>query len=59
MIDLYIGNYEQVIGKNGYIKENEKYIPCKIVGYLFRSKRYQVRTQDEKNLKVEKIYINY
>lgn len=58
MIDLFIGNYEKVIGRNGYIKESEKYIPCKIVGYLFKS-RYQVRTQDGRNLKVEKIYINY
>lgn len=59
MIDLFIGNCEKVIGRNGYIKESEKYIPCKIVEYLFKSKRYQVRTQDGRNLMVEKIYINY
>ena len=59
MIDLFIGNYEIVIGRNGYIKECEKYIPCKIVGYLFKSRKYQVKTQDGRNLMVEKIYINY
>lgn len=59
MIDLFIGNYERVIGRNGYIKEGEKYIPCKIVGYLFKSKKYQVKTQGGKNINVKKVYINY
>lgn len=58
MTDLYIGNYERVIGRNAYIKENGIFIPCKIVGYLFKSRKYQVATED-KILKVEKIYIEY
>lgn len=59
MIDLYIGNYEKVIGRYGYIKKDNNYMSCKIVGYLFRSRKYQVRTEDGKNLKVEKVYINF
>lgn len=58
MIDLFIGNYERVIGRNAYIKENEEYIPCKIVGYLFKSRNYQVKTQDGISRKVKKIYID-
>ncbi len=58
MIDLYIGNYERVIGKSAYIKENGTFTPCKITGYFFKSRKYQVRTEN-KNLKVEKIYIEY
>lgn len=54
MIDLFIGNYERVIGRNAYIKENEEYIPCKIVGYLFKSRNYQVKTQDGISRKVKK-----
>ena len=58
MIDLYIGNYEGVIGRNSYIKENENFISCRITGYLFKSRKYQVKTQDGRNLKVERVYIN-
>lgn len=59
MIDLYIGNYERVVGRNGYVKENESFISCRITGYLFKSRKYQVKTQDGKSLKVEKVYIDY
>jgi hypothetical protein len=58
MIDSFIGNYERVIGRNGYIKENEKYIPCKISGYLFKNRKYQVKTQDGISRKVKKVYID-
>lgn len=59
MINLYIGNYERVIGRSAYIKENGVFTPCKITGYLFKGRKYQVVTEDNKNLKVEKIYIEY
>lgn len=59
MIDLYIGNYERVIGRSAYIKQKSNFISCKITGYLFNCRKYQVVTEDNKNLKVEKIYIEY
>lgn len=58
MINLFIGNYENVIGKTGYIKEGENYISCKIIGYLFKSRKYQVETQDGRSRSVQRVYIN-
>lgn len=58
MIDVFIGNYERLSGRNVYIKENGNFIPCKMTGYLFKSRKYQVKTQDGRSLKVEKIYVD-
>lgn len=58
MIDLFIGNYERVIGKNAYIKINKEYIPCKIVGYLFKSRNYQVEMHNGISREVQKVYID-
>lgn len=59
MINLYIGNYERVIGRSAYIKENGIFTPCKITGYLFKGGKYQVATEDQRNMYVKKIYIEY
>lgn len=57
--DIYIGNYESVIGRNAYIKEKENFIPCKIIGYLFNNRKYKVITSDKRSFEVKNIYISY
>lgn len=59
MINLYIGNYERVIRRSAYIKENGIFTPCKITEYLFKGGKYQVATEDKRNMYVKKIYIEY
>lgn len=59
MIDVYIGSYEKVSYRKTYIKEKEIMLPCKVIGYLFKSRKYEVITEDGRNKKVDKIYVDY
>lgn len=59
MIGIYIGSYEKVSDRKTYIKEKGNMIPCKVRGYLFKSRKYEVTTEDRRNKKVDEIYVDY
>lgn len=40
MYDLFIGNHERVMGMTVYHKRYNKYIPCRIMNYYFKSRKY-------------------
>lgn len=55
--EVYLGSYEKVIGrKNAYIKTKGGFIQCEVVGYLYKTKKYQVITDDARPLNTDKIY---
>ncbi len=40
MHNLFIGNYERVMGMTVYYKKGKKYIPCTVTNYYFKSRKY-------------------
>ena len=57
MYKLFIGNHESIIGvEDAYIEMNNKFVRCKVVGYLYKSMKYQVVTEDARTFNVNKIY---
>ena len=51
---LFIGNYENVIGKVGYYRCRNRYIPCRVTNYYFKSRKYAlVPVDDLLNISVE------
>ncbi len=40
MYNLFIGNYERVMGMTVYYKKGKKYIPCVVTNYYFKSREY-------------------
>lgn len=52
--ELYIGNYEKVIGTTVYHKQKNKYIPCMVTNYYFKSRKYAlVPVEDLENIPME------
>lgn len=45
---LFIGNYENVIGKVVYYRCRNRYIPCRVTNYYFKSRKYALVPVDEK-----------
>lgn len=56
MYDIYLGSYERMIGRNAYIKVNNEFIPCRVTGYLFKSRKYTVNAEG-RTKKVDRIYM--
>ena len=42
MFELFLGNYKEVVGTIIYYKENNKYIPCVVTNYYFKSRKYTI-----------------
>lgn len=40
MYELFIGNYERVMGRTVYYKNRNEYIPCLVTNYYFKSRKY-------------------
>lgn len=57
MVDVYIGSHERVLGTPVGIEKSGKIIWGECVGYLFKSRSYQVKI-DGKVYKTDRIYIN-
>lgn len=54
MYELFIGNYENVMGRIVYIKKCNKYIPCKITNYYFKTREFTlVPVFDMENIPAE------
>ena len=54
MYELFIGNYERVMGRIVYYKDRDKYIPCVVTNYYFKPKKYAlVPTEDIENIGIE------
>lgn len=58
MVDLYIGSHEHVLGAQVGIEKSGKIIWGECVGYLFKSRNYQVKI-DGKVFQTDRIYKNY
>lgn len=65
MYDLFIGNYERVIGKTVFHKYRNKFIPCVVTNYYFKPRMYTLVPTDDLSLnpegrrlfKTQKVYI--
>ena len=57
MYELFIGNYERVIGQNVYILRGKEYYPCKVILYSFKTRKYNVRLENGKIMTTNRIYI--
>lgn len=44
---LFIGNYENVIGEVVYHRYRNKYIPCHVTNYYFKSRKYALVPVDD------------
>ena len=56
--ELFIGNYERVIGMGVYILLNGKYIHGTVTEYLYKSRNYVVELhKDGTSKKVDKVYL--
>ena len=42
MYDLFIGNYQRVMGMGVYHKLGNEYIPCTVTAYTFKSGKYSL-----------------
>ncbi|NLE04928.1 MAG: hypothetical protein GX638_09015 [Crenarchaeota archaeon] len=61
MYDLFIGNYERVMGKIVFHKFRNSFIPCLVTNYYFKSRQYAlVPTEDmsipTKNASTRRLY---
>lgn len=54
MYDLFIGNYEKVIGKIVFHKYRNKFIPCLVTNYYFKPKMYTLVPADDLKYESEK-----
>jgi hypothetical protein len=54
MYDLFIGNHERVMGATVFHKEGDKYIPCTVTNYYFKSQDYILVPTDDLYLDGEK-----
>jgi len=57
MYELFIGNYEKVIGREVCYKSGENYISGIVTYYDFKSRKYTIVLKNNKTIKTEKIYI--
>ena len=57
MYHLFIGNFERVIGAKAYYKAKSGFVPCRVVGYNFRSRKYTLKTESGETLKSALIYL--
>ena len=54
MYELFIGNYERVMGQTVYFKKGNTYIPCTVTNYYFKPRKYAlVPTEDMENISNE------
>ena len=58
MVDLYIGSHEHVLGTQVGTEKCGKIIWGECIGYLFKSRRYQVKI-DGKVYQTDRIYKYY
>lgn len=54
--NLYIGNYENVIGRSVYVKVGGKFSSGKVSEYLFKSNRYLVKMDGGGSCYTDKVY---
>lgn len=60
MYELFIGNYERAIGMSAYHKKGNKYIPCTVTGYHFRTRKYtllSIEPGGRRVIRTKKIYV--
>lgn len=54
MYEVFLGNYERVIGQTVYHKIKNAYIPCVVTNYYFKSRMYTlVSVEDMNNIPME------
>lgn len=54
MYELFIGNYENVMGRTVYHKNGNDFIPCIVTNFYFKSRKYTlVPVKDVQNISVE------
>lgn len=47
MYELFVGNYERVIGATVFSRKGNKYTPCTVTNYYFKLKKYALVPIDD------------
>ena len=55
--NVFVGNYENVIGQNVCVKVRDKFVNGKVRSYYFKSRKFCVACEDGKIRRVCKIYV--
>ena len=57
MYEVFIGNYERLIGTVAFYRKGNKYIPCKVTNYYFKSRKYALVDVDKNLYYTTKPYV--